>query len=230
MLPANEESWDNGQLTTTEPLYVSTPTSVKAGNFARTAQTTHLLGRLVRLLNDQSDDLVMRFTEAAQIHRTITALTNLLVDEVENEPLKFGTPAALCYTALLHLCDGFACTESNRGQHTVEETEMQGIAIAGLRKTSADALRLSQLLKLTMSTNLSATSPLTADCLYQAAAQYAWLVHETGEKEMVSSYHALGEVLVLMNRRWSVAGEYIKILEAARESLYENNPYLALNV
>ena len=230
MLPAEDELWDHGELTTTEPLYVSTPTSVKAGAFARTAQATHLLGRMIRLRNEQQDDSPMKFTEAQQIHRTITALTKLLIAEVETDPLRFGTAAALCFAALLHLCDLYACTESNQGEHTVGEIEMQTVAIAGLKQTSADALRLSQLLRMAMATNPLATSPLTADCLYQAATQYAWLVYEVGNDEYIVAYRGLAQVLSLMSSRWAVASEYLKILEMARESLYDNNASLALTL
>ena len=213
-------------MTASEPLYVSSPTSVRAGAFARTCQATHLLGRLIRLLNDRQDESVMRFTEAILMHRTITALTNLLPPEVEQSPERFGTSMSLCYAALFHLCDRFACTEANRGEHTVEETEMQTVAIAGLKAISADALQFARLLSHTMTTNLAATSPLTADCLYQTAAQYAWLVHETGEESMAHAYQTTVNTLTLMNGRWAVAGEYLKVLDEGRETLYNSNVLL----
>jgi len=226
VLPADDALWDEGEMTPSEPLYVSSPTNVRAGPFARTCQATHLLGRLVRLLNDQLLDAPLRFTEALQLHRTLRAFANLLPDEVRQSPARFGTPLALCYGALIHLCDPFACTESNRGEHTVEETEMQTTAIAGLKSTAADVLQFSHLVRMTMATNPSATSPFIGDCLYQAAATYAWLVHESGARDMVESYHILKDVLATMNCRWAVAGQYLDILNTGRETLYDNNPLL----
>ena len=81
-----------------------------------------------------------------------------------------------------------------------------------------------------MATKLSAISPLTADCLYQAASQFAWMVYELGEHEHVTAYHGLAQVLKVMNSRWAVAGEYLKILEMARETLYDNNASLDLTL
>src|ERR1700744_2778177 len=108
-LPADDELWDEGELNTSEPLYVSSSTNVKAGPFARTAQATHLLGRLIRLLNDRFLDAPMRFSEAIQLHRTLQALANLLPNDVHRSPERYGTPLALCYSSLMHLCDPFAC-------------------------------------------------------------------------------------------------------------------------
>jgi hypothetical protein len=220
MLPADDTMWDAGEMTTSEPLYVSTPTNVRAGPFARTCQATHLLGRLVRLLDDNLLDSPVRFTEALQLHRTIQALANLVPTDVQLSPERYGTSIALCYSSLIHLCDPFACTASNRGDHTVEETEMQTVAIAGMRATANDTLQFSKLFKRSMTQNPSSISPLVADCLYMAAATYAWLVHESGSREAAESYHSLRGVLEMMNCRWAVAAQYLAILNKAQETMY----------
>jgi hypothetical protein len=85
-----------------------------------------------------------------------------------------------------------------QGIHTVEETEMQSIAIAGLRKTAEEVLRFSQHLQTSMGYDMAASSPLVADCLYQAAATYAWLVYETGSPDMVLSLQTLTECLKML--------------------------------
>src|SRR5947209_3532664 len=54
-------------MTTSEPLYVSSPTTVRTSPFARTCQATHLLGRLIRHLNDQNVEPAFRFSEAGQL-------------------------------------------------------------------------------------------------------------------------------------------------------------------
>jgi hypothetical protein len=222
-LPADDDMWDEGELSSSEPLYVSTPTNVRAGPFARTSQATHLLGRLIRLLDDRILDASMRFTEAIQLHRTLQALANLLPNDVHRSPERYGTPLAICYSSLMHLCDPFACTESNHGQHTVEETEMQTIAIAGLKTLAADVLRFSELFHISMLANPAATSPLVGDCLYFAASIYAWLANETGLKPMADAYHSLRGVLETMGTRWAVAHQYLCLLNASKETLYADS-------
>lgn len=213
VLPADECSWDQGVMATGEPLYVSTPTTVRAGGFARTCQTIHLMGRMIRTLSDHYSDASIRFTQAIQLHRTLTALSKILPDEVSEAPAQYATAMALCYGALLRLCEPFSCTESNRGDHTVEETEMQAISIPGMKKTAMQVLDFSRIVRKLMDDNLSAISPLIADCLYSATSTLQWLVHETGSEEAINGYSTLREVLVEMSKRWAVAGEYIKILE-----------------
>ncbi|OAL29405.1 hypothetical protein AYO22_02299 [Fonsecaea multimorphosa] len=222
-LPADDELWDEGQITTSEPLYVSSPTNVKAGAFTRTCQATHLLGRLVRLLNDRLLDAPMRFSEAIQLHRTLQALANLLPNDVHHSPERYGTPLALCYSSLMHLCDPFACTESNRGYRTVEETEMQTIAIAGLKSVAGDVLRFSQLWHVDMTSNPAGVSPLIGDCLYFAATIYAWLAHETGLREMGEAYHILRKVLETMASRWAAGQQYLGLLDMSKENLYADS-------
>ncbi len=120
----------------------------------------------------------------------------------------------------MHLCDPFACTESNHGQHTVEETEMQTIAIAGLKTLAADVLRFSELFHMSMIANPAATSPLIGDCLYFAATIYAWLACETGLKTMGDAYQTLRRVLETMALRWAVADQYLALLNTSKETLY----------
>lgn len=222
-LPADDDLWDLGQLNTSEPLYVSSPTNVKAGAFARTAQATHLLGRLIRLLNDRYLDAPMRFSEAILLHRTLQALTNLLPDDVHQSPERYGTSLALCLGGLMHLCDPFACTESNHGEHTVEETEMQTIAIAGLNSLGADALRLSEHLHHTMLSNPTAISPLVGDCFYFAATLYAWLANENGLSEYGEAYQTLRKVLETMSTRWALGTHYLALLNCSKETLYADS-------
>ncbi|EXJ87309.1 hypothetical protein A1O3_04268 [Capronia epimyces CBS 606.96] len=220
VLPADDQMWDAGEMATGEPLYVSSPTNVIAGPFARTCQATHLLGRLIRLANDQLLDSPLRFTEAIHLFRTLQALANLLQGDAQQLPERYGTALALCCSALLRLSDRFACTETNGGNHTVEETEMQTLAISGMKGTAADALQFSQLLMLSMIASPAATSPLIGDCLYMAAATYAWLAHESGLREMGEAYHQLRKSLETMNCRWAVASQYLGLLDKAKETLY----------
>ncbi|KAI1608415.1 hypothetical protein EDD36DRAFT_98280 [Exophiala viscosa] len=225
-LPVDDTLWDEGEMTTSEPIYVSSSTKVKAGPFARTAQACHLLGRLIRLLNDNMSDSPMRFTEAIQLHRTFQALTNLLPADLQRSPMQYGTSLALCYGGLLHLYDPFACSETNHGTNSVEETEMMTISIAGMKQAAIGILQFSQLLHVEMTNNPAAISPLIGDCIYMAAATYGWLVHETGSRESADAYHALRRVLETMNNRWALGGQYLAVLQRSKETLYPDTPLL----
>jgi hypothetical protein len=67
--------------------------------------------------------------------------------------------------------------------------------------------------------NIEQTSPLILDCMYQTAANYAWLVRETGEREYIDSFQVLKGLFGVMAGRWRAAGEYLKILEVTEREL-----------
>ena len=207
VLPADDNLWDQGEMTTSEPLYVSSPTSVKASAFARTCQATHLLGRLVRHLNDRNVEPSFRFSEAGQLHRTLAAFASLLPPEFQDSPEQLSSSVALVYGGMLHLYDPYACTESNGGRYTAEEAEMQTIAIAGLKTTAEEVLCFSQRLQICIDENMAASSPLVIDCLYQAAATYTWLLYEKGNPDILTSLKSLTECLRMLDVRWKLAGK-----------------------
>lgn len=154
------------------------------------------------------------------------ALTALLPEEAERRPEQYGTPIALCYTALIHLCDPYACTGTNRGERTAEEVDLQTEAILGLKQAAADMCHFSQHVRTAMFRNLDATSPLIVDAIYQAAAAYAWLVHETGDLANIRAYWQITQVLKAMETRWACATEYLSLLEKTKKELYGDNPNL----
>ena len=209
-------------MSSSEPLYVSSPTTVYAGAFARTCQATHLMGKVIRVVNDRSDANI-RIAETAQLYRTLEALNSFLSSELPRSPAQYATSVALCHGAMLHLCDAFCCPEANP-TNTPEGSEMQATAIAGMRKTAEEIRRFAEVLTTLMHRNISAISPLTADSVYMAAQTYAWLAHETGFPEDVTHYHSLRRVLQQMNSRWAVAGEYFKAIDAPVDILYRDSP------
>ena len=75
-----------------------------------------------------------------------------------------------------------------------------------MRSTAEEILRFSEHLQTCIGYDVAASSPLVADCLYQAAATYAWLVHETGSPDMVIAMQTLTECLKMLDVRWKVAG------------------------
>lgn len=74
---------------------MSTSTSVRVGCFAREAQLSHLLGRVLRHVHDASPDLAYNREEALQLHRTLDAMTVLLPLEAET---------GVVYAAALGMC------------------------------------------------------------------------------------------------------------------------------
>ncbi|KAL1854557.1 hypothetical protein Plec18170_004647 [Paecilomyces lecythidis] len=220
VLPCDDDSFDRAEITPSQPIFVSSSTSVKAGAYARICQAAHLLGQVISHRDDRDVESTFRFTSAMQIHATSDALSKVLADEFKHSPGKLSTALALLYTARLSLYDPYACTGTNHGDNTVEETQMQEIAINGLKENAQDIVHLSQSLRSHLGFDISSVSPLICDCVYQAAANFAWLRRENGDPQADIAFRILVDFLELVNTRWKVAGEYSKMLEIAEEKIY----------
>ncbi|KAH0542646.1 hypothetical protein FGG08_002969 [Glutinoglossum americanum] len=232
-LPANDSIWDSGvsvfssgstssahklpqEMVTNEPLLISSSASVQAGNFARLAQASHLLGCVIRHTNDLPTDIPFRLEEARQLDRTIRALYKLLPGKSADDSIGACTPLAVCFSAIMTLYDPYTCQTPGQTpdelSHTVE-------AVQGLKNISEEVARLSHDKLAAIEYGLDQTSPLILDCVYQAAASYAWMVRETGEAEYVEKARVLRRVFEVVGRRWRAAAEYLRILEATDREL-----------
>ena len=211
-LPTDDESWDKGEMTANELLLVSSSPSIRAAPFARTCQAAHLLGKVLHHINDTDMELNFRFEQANQLNRTVRALANLLPDEAFEEDTTnrptLCIALAICYTALLVLYDAYSCTEASIPKKTVAAIEIQESAISGLREISSEVLRFSRRLRSFLDVNsLAKMSPLIADCLYQAAANYVWYVRESGDQDCLAKLQEVKSILVMIEPQWKVAGK-----------------------
>ncbi|KAI9785945.1 MAG: hypothetical protein M1839_008211 [Geoglossum umbratile] len=235
-LPANDTMWDGSagffsnshtsahkhpqEIIANEPLLVSSSTNIQVGCFARLAQASHLLGRVLRHTNDLPADIAFRLEEARQLDRTIRALYKLLPGE---------GPEDIIDSAIMTLYSPYTC--QSLGQSPSELTYSAEI-LASLKSLSSEVVRLAHDILACLNPNhpnhnhnspttysIEQTSPLILDCMYQAAANYAWLVRETGEREFIDSFKVLKGLFAVAASRWRAAGEYLKILEVTEREL-----------
>lgn len=66
------------------------------GRFARFAQATYLLGRVLQHVSDQTVDRSFHQAEAAQLRRTLRALVKLSEVESKVRELEFCSQTAIC--------------------------------------------------------------------------------------------------------------------------------------
>ncbi|KAI9764835.1 MAG: hypothetical protein M1840_007981 [Geoglossum simile] len=245
-LPANDTMWDGSvgffstsghpgthkhpqEIITNEPLLVSSSTNIQVGCFARLAQASHLLGRVLRHTNDLPADIPFRLEEARQLDRTIRALYKLLPGEGPEDSISISNPLAICFSAIMTLYSPYTCQAP--GQSPSELT-YSAETLTSLKSLSSEVARLAHDILTSLSPNhanrnpsspttynIEQTSPLILDCMYQAAANYAWLVRETGEREYVDSFQVLKGLFGVVAGRWRAAGEYLKILEVTEREL-----------
>lgn len=75
---------------------MSTSISTRVGCFARQAQLSHLLGRVLRHVYDVSSDSTFYRDEALQLHRTLDAITTLLPVETRKSAV-YAAALSMCY-------------------------------------------------------------------------------------------------------------------------------------
>lgn len=142
---------------------------------------------------------------------------------------------AMIYSGLLTLYDGYSCTSKLPPEGGDQKLLMQKQSIDGLSKISGRASELARRLKnIAKSGGLDRLGPMVIDCVYQAAANCksarttsrrtpelrlvltksanapdAWYVRESSDQTCVERLQELKELLVLLERRWKVAGTLI---------------------
>jgi len=213
-LPTDDAAWDRGQMLVAAPLALSASETIKAAPFARTCQAAHLLGKVIRHLNDTTLPPEYRFEEALQLHRTLRALALILASEAEDDDPALRptlcTSMAIAYSALLTLYDAYSCTERALPNAPETQLQMQKESIEGIAYICESVLHLARRMRgFVDHAGLNRVSPLTIDALYQAAASYAWYVRETSDPTYAEKLAEMKEVLGLCDRRWRVAGQCI---------------------
>lgn len=83
---------------------------------------------------------------------------------------------------------------------------MQETALKGRKGAAGDVVGFARHLERSMAYDIAAVSPLTGDCLYQAAANQAWLSRESGAAECTEALNEIKVTLRTTDRRWRVAG------------------------
>lgn len=84
-------------ISSTEPLPLSTPSSIRVGPFARQAQVSHVLNILMMHLQDQKLGKSFDAESADQIARTLTAFSMLLPEETPQPWPRYCGAIGMCY-------------------------------------------------------------------------------------------------------------------------------------
>ena len=173
-LPTDDASWDRGQMLVAAPLSLSASQTIRVAPFARTCQSAHLLGKVLRHIDDNLP-LEYRFEEALQVQRTMRALADVLPNEAsEDDPThrpSLCTSMAVCYSGLLTLYDSYSCSERAMENAGENQLVMQKESINGLSEFSGRVVQLARKIRSVVDDGgIGRLNPMVIDCIYQAAA------------------------------------------------------------
>ncbi|KIW31640.1 uncharacterized protein PV07_03258 [Cladophialophora immunda] len=94
LLPADDVAWDAGMVTPYDRMTISCPATERMGRFAKLAQATHLLCRVLQHVADHSMDAEFRESQERQLEKAIQ-MSIRMVSGVLKGPA--GAHAQICY-------------------------------------------------------------------------------------------------------------------------------------
>lgn len=163
----------------------------------------------------KESDSSMHYAEALQLHRAAKAFLVNIQEEYDagdaNKKLSLSSAKAFTYSTLLNLYDMHCCMEGDTIRITDEamtaRIEMQAVALQGLRAVSQEVIIFGeQITALLIEDEMRSTSPLLCECVYQAAAYYAWHFRESKNEASLNALNRLRQTLGTIQVRWHVAG------------------------
>lgn len=200
-----------------EPLIMTSDVTEHVDPFARLCQASYYLGKVLRHNLELSTPETRLFLNASELYLEICTLSRRITQEAESSSdyLLHATPMAICFSALCTLCDKYACHQQTQPQ-SPEEATMQVQAIEGLKSVSASIKEFSQhiIARTSHSLDIDKISPFITDALYAGAANFAWLVRESGAEDCQLALESIRHCLRRLGGRWRCAAEYLRILEA----------------
>ncbi|KAG0645929.1 Transcription factor BOA15 [Hyphodiscus hymeniophilus] len=217
-LPVNDSAWEQGELSLAVQRLVSNPLSDAVEPFPRLCQASILVGKVLNHHHGTpipSD--VLKFGLANQLYIEISILARKLNEEAENTQdfLSLTAPLSLTYSTLCVLCEEYSCPAGSITS-SPEAAEMQIKAIDGLKTVAGSIVAFADRISLATQNpqDLDRLSPIIMECMYTAAANYAWLVRESGDESYQIALDSLRHCLRKFGTRWRNAAEYLRILEA----------------
>ncbi|RDW58996.1 fungal specific transcription factor domain-containing protein [Aspergillus mulundensis] len=196
-LPISDEDWNSGvrpalsQTGCPSPYTVSAPANNKLGKFARLAQASHLLARVMRHIGDTQADPHFLDTEKSLLDHALRSLLSLTVAEEQRALL------------LLHSFPlAFPSANKESAQYCYREvTEL----------TSKVTLPIARRLKGLLPSDAHAPSPLLLDWMYRSVIAYN-NIRETNTAVLVDGYvETVREAMEGLGRQWGVGGILISL-------------------
>lgn len=197
---------------------VSSPIEEPCSPFPRLCQAAVMLGKVFGHHNDSDEDTAEseRYSFATQLYLDVSALTRVISDEAikTQDFLSLATPLALTHSTLFTLCDPYSCPVPKL--RSPEGSEMVVRAVDGLKTVGASVVHFAEQINTSTSLqqDLDRVSPIIMDALYSAAANFAWVVRESGDESSQLALDSLRRCLARLGTRWKNAAEYLRILEA----------------
>lgn len=200
--------------------FVSSPIEDPLGPFPRLCQVVVQLGKVFSHHHSGAhfETQADRYAEATSLYVQVQAMIELLNVELvaTTDQITFAPALSLAYSTLCQLCEIYSCPESSGAIASADNSNMVGKAVNGLKEAAEHMVVFARHLdtNLPQPHDLDKVSPIVMDAIYSAAANFAWLVRESGSEDRLDKLNILRSCLKRFGTRWRNAAEYLRILEA----------------
>ncbi|KAL7795570.1 hypothetical protein V8C43DRAFT_279404 [Trichoderma afarasin] len=223
-IPVDDEAWKHGEIVPPERLSLASATSMQVSPFARVAQASHLLGRVIKHCNDQTSSPAFMLEDMELLHQTTSSILSLLT---ENSAVAgaFYLAQSLCLSAQMKLSDHHSCDSFSENMPIDIETaallrECMDRSIAKMKENCSRVVSFAQvLMKLAQDSHLVCLSPLVLHCLYRTSVALSWMAMETSNEQYLIGKTICVNALQMMNTRWKAAGAYLELLNVAEREM-----------
>ncbi|KFY50634.1 hypothetical protein V495_00145 [Pseudogymnoascus sp. VKM F-4514 (FW-929)] len=211
LLPSDDAAWDEGNRAPKYAMTASTPVNINMGPFARLAQATHLLDRVLRHVQDSAMPAKPREEEAVQLDQALRALVAFTAAETTQRQMKLCCHTALCHSAMALLHRRYLtsqCTDSDVSVHR------RSLARDTMDRVSLEFFLESKKILSGEWPSLDTTSPLVLHWGYEASLHLARSVRAEPQEGTGLALETVQSALQKTNTRWKAAGAYLNILLA----------------
>jgi hypothetical protein len=227
ILPCDDDGWDAGDLARCLMRPLSSPLSDPVSPFARTVQAAVALSKATAYVRTHHDLVAVSaatdVAAALALAEEISRLAGTLDDNLEAPSRRRAlAPArAFAWGALLAVLDAHCCPESLLGGpgrvdgarvKTADELALQVRSVEGMSRVSVRVQQFGAALVVSDEGDHNEeerVSPFVLDCMYCAQATFHWLFREGGSGEVGRSLEDLHRTMVVLSKRWRLAGEYL---------------------
>ncbi|QKX61941.1 uncharacterized protein TRUGW13939_09097 [Talaromyces rugulosus] len=211
-LPVDDDAWNSGEMVPPERVSLSSKTITKEiSSFARLAQASNLLGRVIRHCGDSSLEINFMLDGFETLCQANYSLLELLQNQGPLTGLDAVIARTICYSALFKLSDSYSC------ELFYEETQYDAQTAPRVRQCLERSLHImndicgqvttliQEVRGLLTPETLKTASPLMLECVYTCAQSILWISQETNNQQLASAKMVSEDMLRFLDGRWKVA-------------------------
>ncbi len=196
-----------GTVSPADEMTIACPATDKMGRFAKFAQATHLLCRVLQIMSDTSIDDDFREQQKLQLEKTIMATIRMVNGPVTGPK---AAHAMICFSSLFILYEDVLDTHPSTASGLSRYEHAREVLEQGAETSAMSSFHFLE------GSGLPAekVAAMVVHWQYRAATFYLRMKTARANEEDAFHLATIKTGLRALERRWKVAGIYLRMLEA----------------